>query len=146
MTVLQFAKESNEDNKKELEAAILKQRAIVDDVKRAAAIAGSEKDRKTQIDEIMKERSTYADKVRSLSDLNRRTVRQLSEEINPRLNSITNKIKQLENSKNIKLEVRICVTCFVAKRFFMLVFLVATDEIRSSLSGSYVAASEPKSI
>lgn len=86
----------------------MKQRAYVEDVKRSVAIAGNEKDKKTQIGEISKERSTYADRVRSLSDANRKAIRQLSEEINPRLNSITNKIKQLENSKNVKLEVRMC--------------------------------------
>lgn len=91
-----------------MESAIMKQRAFVEDVKRSAAIAGSETDKKAQIDEIMKERSTYAEKVRSLSDSNRKTIRQLSEEITPRLNNVTNKIKQLENSKNVKLEVRIC--------------------------------------
>lgn len=84
----------------------MKQRALVEDVKRSVAVAGTEQDKKIQIDAIMQERKTYADKVRFLLDSNRKAIRQLNEEIKPRLNSINNKIAQLENSKNVKLEVR----------------------------------------
>lgn len=111
----QFAQQSKEESMKELESATLKQRAYVEDVKRSVAIAGSESNKKTQIAEITKQRTIYSDKVRALSDQNRKTIRQLSEEITPRLKAIQSKIERLENSKNIKLEVRICV-----KHFYLL--------------------------
>lgn len=90
----------------------MKQKVFIEDVKKSVAVAGSEQDKKTQIDAIAKERLTYTDKVRSLADLNRKTSRQLNEEIIPRLNSVTNKIKRFENSKNVKLEVRSCSNFF----------------------------------
>ncbi|KAG4065304.1 hypothetical protein HA402_012746 [Bradysia odoriphaga] len=101
---LKFAKQSNEENKKELESALVKQRALLEDVKRAVAVAGSEEDKKIQLEEIKKERIAHVEKIRSLTEGNRQVVYKLNEEINPRLRSIDNKIKQMENSKNVKLE------------------------------------------
>ncbi len=99
--------------------AVLKQKVLLDDVNRAIEKAGTEQDRKIQIDEITKERSGYAEKVRSLSDQNRRTLRELNEEILPRLNLITSKIRQMENSKNVKLEVRISIQFFSTIIFYV---------------------------
>lgn len=107
LCLFQFAKQTYEESKKELDAAHIKQRVLVEDVKRSVAIAGNEKDKQSQFDEIAKERTVYSDKIRLLSDLNRKTIRRLNDEIKPRLTSITNKIKQMENTKNVKLEVRI---------------------------------------
>ncbi|KAJ6649475.1 Structural maintenance of chromosomes protein 5, partial [Pseudolycoriella hygida] len=101
---LEFAKQSIGELKNEMEAAILKQKVLIEDVKKSVEIAGKETNRKTQIDAIMTERSQFSEQIHKLADLNRATVRKLSDEINPHLNSVTNKIKLLENSKNIRLE------------------------------------------
>lgn len=105
MLSIQFAQQSHEENKKELETALIKQRALVEDVKRSAAIAGSEQDRKTQMEQIKNDRIALVEKVRGLSDENRKYLKLLNEENQPRLRSINNKIKEMENSKNVRLEV-----------------------------------------
>lgn len=88
-----------------MEAAIIKQRVLVEDVKKAAANAGNEKDKQNQLDPVIKERNACSNQVRLLNDENRQVLRQLNEEIKPNLNAINSKIAKMENSKNVKLEV-----------------------------------------
>lgn len=101
----QNAIQSHEENKKELETELVKQRALVEDVKKAVEIAGSDSDRKLQLEQLKKKRTEYTEKIRSLSELNRSKIHELSEEITPSLNTITRKIKAMENSSAVKLEV-----------------------------------------
>lgn len=129
---------------------MIKQSALIEDVKRSVAIVGDEKAMKNRSDEIKKQTADHADRIRKLTESNRKTIRHLNEEIKPRLNMITNKIKLMESSKDIKLEVGIgvCEIRLVRLKKILVIFnvLVDTNEIRSSLSRCFGLTEEPKSI
>lgn len=81
---------------------------MMSDVKNAIAAAGSDAERKTQIDAILQKVNTNKSQVLQLQEKRRQITKILEENVTPQLVVLTNKIKSTESIADRKLEVSIC--------------------------------------